>query len=111
MNEDILQETIPEMIYTITLTSGQKLTNLRMNGSYYISDTAVTENTFLDNLYNVKISDGENESEHKTMKLIIVEQRGDEYWFALRDLTPEELERDRIWAAIEYMSLMNGPEL
>lgn len=112
MNNENLQVYLePDIRYTITLTSGEKLTNLRTNGSYYISNKVVTEDTFLNNLYNVKISDGENETIYEVMKLIIVEQRESEYWFALRDLTPEELERDRQWAAIEYMAMMSGIEL
>lgn len=97
--------------YMITLTSGRELTNLTVNGSYYISDTAVTEETFLDNLYNVKISDGENETTHLAMNLVDIIQRNNKYWFALADRTHEEIERDRTWAAIEYMAMMSGIEI
>lgn len=100
-----------EQLYTLTLTSGKQLNNLRMNGSYYISDTEITRDMFQDNIYNVKVSDGENEIIHKVMTLVDFREENGQYWFALRDLTSEELERDRIWAAIEYMALMNGTEL
>lgn len=100
-----------EKIYTVTLTDGTVLLNLRMNGNNFISAEPVTDETFVDNLDPVTISDGEYEDQHEHMALIYTQRRGDEYWFALRDRTPDELARLKIQSDIEYLAMMTDIEL
>lgn len=100
-----------ERVYTIRLADGTELTNLRMNGSNYISSLAVTEDAFVDNCDPVVISDGENEETHDHMALIHITKYGDDYYFALRDRTKEELDQLKIKADIEYLAMMSDIEL
>jgi len=100
-----------EKIYTITLADGTTLTNIRQNGDNFISDTPLDSDVFLDNCSPVIISDGENEEMHENMELVQVTTVGNEYWFVLRDMSAEELEKIRLQADIEYIAMMAGIEL
>lgn len=105
-------ETYEEKIYTITLTDGTVITDLKMNGNNYISAVPVSADIFVDNCDPVVISDGENEETHEHMALIYgVQQRGKEYWFALRDRTTDELARLKMRSDIEYVAMMADIEL
>lgn len=57
-------------MYTITLTDGQKLTGLEMNGSNFVSKEKVDETIFKDNLTTMTVSDGEAETTYTDMVFI-----------------------------------------
>lgn len=100
-----------ERVYTICLADGTELSNLRMNGNNYISSSVVTEDMFVDNCDPVVINDGENEESHDHMALIHITKYGDDYYFALRDRTKEELDQLKTKADIEYLAMMSDIEL
>lgn len=77
-------------MYTIILNDGTKLENLRKNGDNFISDIPVDDSVFEGNLAIVEISDGETTETFTDMVLIQNRQYGDEYWFVLAVLTPQE---------------------
>ncbi len=97
--------------YSIKLSDGTVLDNLRKNGDNYISSAAVQEDIFTENCSPVVISDGETEETHAHMELVQITPVGDEFWFVLRDLSEDELEKMRLWAGLEYISMMTGVEL
>lgn len=90
-----------EKIYTVTLADGTELSGLRLNGNNFISEAEISADIFAGNCSSVTINDGETEDTHENMELIHVTQMGDEFWFALRDLSAAELARMRMEANIE----------
>ena len=54
--------------------------------------------------------DNENET-HEHMELVQVMPVGEEYWFVLRDLTDDELEKIKMQSDIEYVAMMAGVEI
>ena len=100
-----------EKLYTVTLSDGSVLSDLKLNGNNYISTEPVSADVFIDNCDPVVISDGDVEETHDHMALIYVKQIGDEYWFALRDRTADELARLKMQSDIEYLAMMTDVEL
>lgn len=105
-----------EKSWKITLADGTKLENLGLNGNNFISDTKLTEDDFEGKLLNVKIEgktdDGQEIiEEHNHMELIQIVQYDDGYYFALRDLTDEELEKMKMQSDIEYLAMMSDVDL
>lgn len=99
-----------ENIYTITLEDGTVISNLRLNGNNFISSTLVTTEIFDGNLGTVTISDGTTEETHQNMELIQITQDGDEWWFVLRDISADELERAKLRSDIDYLGMMTNIE-
>ncbi len=95
------------MTYNITLADGTQISNLRLNGNNFISDAPVNTDIFANNCSPVTI----NDELHEHMELVQVTQMGDEYWFILRDITLEELEKIQARADVEYIAMMAGVEL
>lgn len=101
-----------EKIYSITLSDGTVIGNLVKNGDNFISRNEVQESVFEDNLASVTISDGEKEEVHTNMALTQVTHPNQlEWWFVLRDLTPEELYMIQLRSHIEYIAMMTDVEL
>ena len=99
-------------LYSVTLSDGTILENLRLNGNNFISEEELSAETFRGKLGNVVISDGEGlVTVHENMKLIQVKKYGDEYWFILDDISEDELEKIQQRADIEYIAMMSGIEL
>jgi len=97
--------------YTVTLADGTVITDLTLNGNNYISKTEINKEVFEDNLYSVTISDGETEEVHSNMELIQLQKYGEEYWFILRDIPSDILEKMKIQADIAYVAMMAGVKL
>lgn len=100
-----------EKIYSITLTDGTVLTNLKMNGNNYISQETVTEEIFNCNCSPITISDGTNDEVHDDMELVQITEMSGAYWFVLRDVPREELDRIKLRSDVEYVAMMSGIEL
>lgn len=99
-------------IYKIILADGTEIGNLDLNGDNFISSVAVKEDTFSGNCSPVIISDGTVEEIHEHMELVqVTEQLTGEYWFVLRDVSAEELEKMKMQSDIEYVAMMSGVEL
>ena len=97
--------------FKITLADGTALEGLTLNGNNYISDKKVTEDTFLNNLSTVTISDGEHEEVHENMELVQITKVGTAYWFVLRQLTAQEVADLKTQANIEYIAMMADIDL
>lgn len=100
-----------ELTYTITLDDGTVLSDLRMNGNNYISETEVTEDDFDGNLLEVTISDGENEEVLHNVELIQITHYSDGWYFILRETPADILEKQQMMAYIDYLSAMTGIDL
>ncbi len=100
-----------EKNYTIILSNGSMIKDLRLNGNNFISRTKISKEIFKDNCSPVIISDGETEETHEHMELVQVVKYNNEWWFVLRDLSAQELKERKLRADIEYLSMMAGIEL
>jgi len=100
-----------EKIYSIKLTDGTVIENLRLNGNVFISAEEISADAFKDNCDPVIISNGEETETHSHMALVTIEQHGDKYWIMLRDRSADELDKLKITADIEYLAMMTDVEL
>lgn len=100
-----------ELIYTITLSDGTVLSNLRLNGNNYVSQDEVTDETFERNLSHVIISDGETEQIMENAELIQIAHYSDGWYFILRETPEEVLEKRQLQADVDYIAAMTGVEL
>ena len=100
-----------EKVYSITLADGTILDDLKLNGNNYVSQKEIKEEAFQDNLYSVTISDGEKEEIHTNMELVQLMDYEGAYWFILRDIPPETLDRMHLQADIAYLAMMTGVKL
>lgn len=98
-------------IYKITLADGAEITDLTRNGDNFISKTRITAEMFLDNCSPVIIGDGIDNEVHENVELIQLSEMNGEYWFALRDIPVDELEKMKMQSDIEYVAMMAGVEL
>lgn len=103
-------------MYVVTLADGTTITNLSKNGDMYISKSEIKPSIFDYNCSPVIINNGEYDDTHEHMALITLyeelnEAEEPEYWFALRDVTEEELQKIKMQSDIEYLAMMTGIEL
>lgn len=95
-----------DKIYKITLTDGTVINDLKLNGNNFISSTEIEESVFDGNLLTVTINDGEKDEIHKNMDLIHITKMGDsEYWFALRDVSDQEITQKAFMSAAAMMAV------
>ena len=113
-----------ENVIKITLADGTQLSGLELNGNNFVSKTEVTEETFRGKLGKVVIS-GNAEAdesgligEHEHMELVQIahytqatHSMPDGWYFVLRDIPPDELERLQARGDIDYIAMMTGVEL
>lgn len=100
-----------EKIYSITLADGTIINDLKLNGNNYISQNEIKKEMFEDNLYSVTISDGDKEEVHTNMELVQLIEYNGAYWFVIRDISPEKLDRMKLQADIAYLAMMTGVKL
>ena len=78
-------------MYTITLSDGAVLSDLRLNGNNYVSQTEVTEATFAGKLDTVTVFDGETTETLHNAELIQIAHYTDGWYFILCEIPPERL--------------------
>lgn len=100
-----------ETIYKVTLADGTKLTGLTLNGNNFISRKPIDRSIFENNLSPVIINDGTADEIHDSMDLIHLTVMGDDTWFALRDLTADELAAIKTRSDIDYIAMMCDVDL
>lgn len=109
------------MAYSIELSNGVVLNNLRMNGNNFISDSIIEKSIFDHNLSPVVISsDDPNNIDsfieigvHSNMDLVQItyNENTKEWWFILRDVSESELQYAKMRSDIEYLAMMTDVEL
>lgn len=93
-------------VYKITLGNGHVIDQLKLNGNNFISSTEIEKSVFSGNLSKVIINDGEQDEIHKNMDLIHITKMGDsEYWFALRDVSDQEITQKAFMSAAAMMAV------
>lgn len=97
--------------YRIVLADGTEINDLRLNGNNFVSDDPIDETIFEGNLSPVTIYHGLVPEVHEHMELVQVTQMHREYWFILRDITPEELAAMQVRADIDFLAMMTDVEL
>lgn len=100
-----------DKIYTVILSNGTRLENLRLNGNNFISNVPVTKETFEGNMVPTIISDGIHMDHHEHMDLVQITQEDGKYWFILRDVPVNELYLQKLNSDIQYLSMMTGVDL
>jgi hypothetical protein len=100
-----------EKIYKITLADGTVIDDLKLNGNNYISKEVIYPEVFNGNCSPIVISDGINNEVHGNMELVQVVEVNGEYWFVLRDISLEELDRIKTRSDIEYIAMMTDVAL
>lgn len=104
-----------EKSWKITLADETRLENLRLNGNNFISDTEITADIFNGNLSKVVIEGLENEQEtireYEHMELVQIVHYEDGYYFVLRELSQDELDKIKTQADIEYLAMMSDVDL
>lgn len=102
-----------EKSFKITLADGTKFENLKLSGNYYITETEITEDDFKGKLSKVII---ENEvektsQEYNYMELIQIVHYKDGYYFALRELSQDEIDKQKMKGDIEYLAMMTNTDM
>ena len=92
----------------MTLADGTVIDNLVLNGNNYISQKELTEDMFDGNIGTVTIEDEEAETTQtlKNCELYFLRQYGEEWWFVLNELTPEQIKTNTTDAQVLYTALM-----
>lgn len=102
-----------EKSFKITLADGTQLKNLKLSGNNYISKVKITEDDFKGKLSKITI---ENETDKTSEKLEHVElvqivHYEDSYYFVLRQLSADEIDKIKTKADIEYLAMMTDVDL
>lgn len=97
--------------YSITLADGTIIDRLCLNGTNFVSKTPVSANTFKGNCSPMTISDGETNEVHENAALIHITKYGDEFWFAFRDISIQEIKEAKIRSDIDYIAMMTDTDL
>lgn len=79
-----------EVTYSIELSDGTKLENLRLNGNNFVSETEVTADVFEGNLDTVVITHGEDEETMQNAELLQITHGPDGWYFILREIPAEQ---------------------
>ena len=83
-------------MYTVTINATTSFRNLRLNGDNFISNTKIKESDFPEAPFTAVISDGDTETTLENAELVQAKQYGDEWWFIIREIPPNELERRKL---------------
>lgn len=103
-----------EKSFKITLADGTQLKNLKLSGNNYISKTKITEDDFKGKLSKIII---ENETDKTSeelehMELVQILDYGDKgYYFVLRQLSQDEIDKLKMQGDIEYLAMMTNTDM
>ena len=103
-----------EKSFKITLADGTQLKNLKLSGNYYISKVKITEDDFKGKLSKITI---ENETDKTSeelehMELVQILDYGDKgYYFVLRQLSADEIDKLKMQGDIEYLAMMTNTDM
>lgn len=104
-----------EKSWKITLSDGTKLENLGLNGNNFISETEITEDDFRGKLSKVKFEgkvEGKNfKQECNNMELVQIAHYEDGYYFVLREIPQEDLDKLKMKSDIEYIAMMSDIDM
>lgn len=102
---------VPEQIFTIILSDNTQLTNLKMVGNTFISQTPIPASTFERRLDSVTFTDGMMSNTHGPMELVSITNQGNVTHFELRDLTNEEILSRKFQGDIDFLAMMSDVDM
>ena len=91
-----------EKSWKITLSDGTKLENLGLNGNNFISETKITADKFKENNFK---------QECNNIELVQIAHYEDCYYFVLREIPQEELDKLKMQSDIEYIAMMSDIDM
>ena len=102
-----------EKSWKITLSDGTQLKDLKLSGNNYISKTKITEDDFKGKMSKFII---ENETDKISVELEHVElvqivHYEDGYYFVLRQLSQDEIDKQKMQGDIEYLAMMTNTDM
>lgn len=102
-----------EKSWKITLSDGTQLKDLKLSGNNYISKTKITEDDFKGKLSKVII---ENETDKTSeelehVELVQIVHYEDGYYFVLRQLSQDEIDKQKMQGDIEYLAMMTNTDM
>lgn len=97
--------------YTLTLSDGTEMKDLKMNGNNFIAPAEVKESDFEGKLMTVEVSNGEETQVMSNCDLVQITKVGNEWWFVLREMTDEELRLRKMSANIDYIAMMTDVDI
>ena len=103
-----------EKSFKITLADGTQHKNLKLSGNNYISKVKITEDDFKGKLSKITI---ENETDKTSeelehMELVQILDYGDKgYYFVLRQLSADEIDKLKMQGDIEYLAMMTNTDM
>ena len=102
-----------EETWKIILSDGTQLKNLKLNGNNYISKTKITEDDFEGKLSKITIENETDKTseELENMELVQIVHCEDGYYFVLRQLSQDEIDKIKTKADIEYLAMMTDVDL
>lgn len=100
-----------EKSWKITLSDGTKLENLRLNGNNFISEAEITEDDFRGKLSKVTVEGKDFKQEYNNMELVQIAHYEDGYYFVLREIPQEELDKLKMQSDIEYIAMMSNIDM
>ena len=99
-------------IYTMVLSDGTTIENLKKNGDNFISEIKLTADMFEGKLSRVTVKSSEDEVIMENMDLVqIVEMSDGKYWFVLRPFSTVELAMAKMSSNIDFLAMMQDVEL
>lgn len=90
-------------MYTITLSNGQTLENLELNGNNFISESPIDSAVFEGGLSTVTISDDNEMQTYTDMVLLSNREENRQGWFVLGVKTEQEKEREAMIARMQEL--------
>ncbi len=100
-----------DLIYTMVLSDGTTIENLRKNGDNYISASKLTSDMFEGKLSEVTVKTSEDEVVMENMDLVQITEMDGEYWFVLRQFSATELAMAKMSSNIDFLAMMQDVEL
>lgn len=98
-------------MYTMVLSDGTIIENLRKNGDNYISASKLTADMFEGKLSEVTVKTSEDEVVMENMALVQITEMNGEYWFVLRQFSSIELTIAKISSDIDFLAMLQDAEL
>lgn len=100
-----------DLIYTMVLSDGTIIENLRKNGDNYISASKLTADMFEGKLSEITVKTSEDEVVMENMALVQITEMNGEYWFVLRQFSSIELTIAKISSDIDFLAMLQDAEL
>ena len=99
-------------IFSIELSNGVKIENLKLNGNNFVSVSEITTEMFNGGLSEVHISGGKGtDYTINHAKLIQIMEYEGTWWFILAETPAEELMFEKISSDIDYIAMMVDVDL